>query len=77
MLNHSLFEVCAKIGGQPWAIDELPHFYETTMCIGYHVSHETLSFVSTFNSKCNRYWSKCLSLRTKLTDDSKLKQDML
>jgi len=68
-----LFEVCSKIGGIPWALDELPHFYECSMAIGYHVSNDMISFTSTWNSKCTRYWSKYLSIQTPVSDEPKLK----
>ena len=77
LCNYSLFEICAKIGGQPWAIDDLPNFYECSMAVGYHVSNDIISYVSTFNSKCTRFWSKPLSLQTTITDEPKLKQDTL
>jgi aubergine-like protein len=36
--NKIIVQLCAKIGGEPWAINELPYFYESSMCIGYHVN---------------------------------------
>ena len=35
--NKVLMQLCAKIGGEPWALNELPFFYSCTMVAGYHV----------------------------------------
>lgn len=73
MCNHCLFETCAKIGGQPWAMEEMPHFYECSMALAYHVSNDIVSMVATFNSKCTRFWSKCLSIKIPVLDEPKMK----
>lgn len=31
--------MCAKIGGEPWAIDDLPYFDDATMVCGMDVYH--------------------------------------
>ena len=35
--NKVLIHLCAKIGGEPWALNELPFFYSCTMVAGYYV----------------------------------------
>lgn len=62
-LNHCLFEVCFKIGGIPWAIDDLPFFYEATMVVGYHVSEQNVAFVSSYNSKATKLYSQVGSIK--------------
>ena len=47
------------------------------MALGYHVSQDMISMVSSINSKCNRYWSKQMSLKTNLVDEPNLKKETL
>ena len=38
--NRTMMQLCAKIGGEPWAIDELPFFYQCSMAAGYYVTND-------------------------------------
>jgi hypothetical protein len=51
-------QLCAKVGGEPWAIAELPYCSRLTTTIGIHVTEESVSVVSSMNQSCTRYWSK-------------------
>lgn len=37
--NKILIQMVAKIGGEPWAINELPFFHLCSMTAGYYVSN--------------------------------------
>lgn len=60
--NKLLIQLCSKIGGEPWAINELPFFYDCTMVAGYYVTDKVLSYTASLNAKATRYWSKCLNI---------------
>ena len=62
-LNHCLFEVCMKIGGVPWSIDDLPYFYEASMILSYYATEDNIAMVSSYNSKGTRLYSQIGSLR--------------
>nr|AEX87961.1 Otiwi11 [Sterkiella histriomuscorum] len=62
--NKLLVQICAKVGGEPWAIQELPYFYECTMIVGFYVSDNIISYVCSLNSKVTRYWSKYINIMT-------------
>lgn len=56
--------MCAKIGGEPWAINDLPFFDERTMVCGMDVYHNTnlkaqsiLAFCASINQRATKYWS--------------------
>lgn len=57
-----LFQLCAKIGGEPWALSELPFFYDCSMVLGYFVFEDIISMSVSLNQKVSRYWSKCLKI---------------
>lgn len=60
--NRTMMQLCAKVGGEPWAIDELPFFYQCSMAAGYFISHNRIAFVGSLNQKATRYWSKSMQL---------------
>ena len=60
--NRLMMQLCAKVGGEPWAIDELPFFYQCSMAVGYFVDDKQLALVGSLNQKATRYWSKGLPL---------------
>lgn len=60
--NRILFQVCAKIGGEPWALNDLPFFFSCTTAVGYHVFDNLITFTCSLNQKATRYWSKALPL---------------
>ena len=35
--NRLMMQLTAKVGGEPWAIEELPFFYQCSMAAGYFV----------------------------------------
>ena len=62
--NKILMQICAKVGGIPWIVDELPFSSEPTMIIGIDVYHKTsnknqslLAFCATMNRHFSKYWS--------------------
>lgn len=57
-------QICAKIGGVPWAIEQLPLFDKRTMICGVKTYHENkegllsvLGFVASYNKTATKYWS--------------------
>ena len=57
-------QICAKIGGIPWAVSELPFFDKRTMVCGLDAYHDgedgllsVLGFVASYNRTCTKYWS--------------------
>ena len=57
-----MMQLCAKVGGEPWAIDELPFFYQCSMAVGYFIDDKQIALVGSMNQKATRYWSKGLPL---------------
>jgi aubergine-like protein len=54
--NKILIQICAKVGGEPWAVSHLPYFDEPTMVCGIDVFHKVgngnksvLAFCGSFN----------------------------
>ncbi|CDW86755.1 macronuclear development protein 1 [Stylonychia lemnae] len=72
--NKLIMQICAKIGGEPWAISELPYFYDCTMVSGYYITSNLISYVCSLNSKATRYWSKCLSVTNEQGDSQIVQQ---
>ena len=59
-----LIQICAKVGGEPWAVDNLPYFDDVTMVCGMDVYHNTgsnsksiLAFCASVNPRATQYWS--------------------
>jgi aubergine-like protein len=54
-------QICAKIGGEPWAIDKIPFSDKPTMIVGLDVYNKgTKSFIgccATFNHTFTKYLS--------------------
>lgn len=57
-------QICAKIGGVPWAIDHLPLFDKRTIICGIKTYHENkegllsvLGLVASYNKTATKYWS--------------------
>ena len=60
----------AKLGGQPWAISDMPASFNNkpTMVVGYDVFHKPkansyLAFCATTNRNFNQYWSSYIQQR--------------
>lgn len=60
-----LIQMCAKIGGEPWAMNELPFMDDKTMVCGMDVYHNTgqkansiLAFCASINQRATKFWSK-------------------
>ena len=56
--------MCAKIGGEPWAVNDMPFFDEPTMVCGMDVYHNTslgsksiLAFCASTNQRGTKFWS--------------------
>ena len=67
IVSKILIQICAKIGGVPWTIDEMPLLDRPAMVCGldvYHATHlgrkSVLGFCSSFNNSATRYWSKSI-----------------
>lgn len=79
-------QMCAKIGGIPWTVDDLPFFNERTMVCGLDVYHDTESengistygFVASYNRTCTKFWPSS-AVMPKAGDELclKLKQVMI
>jgi len=75
-VNKILIQICAKIGGEPWAVDPLPFTNIPTMVCGIDVFKSSgkvsmLGFTSTFNKTFTRYMSNA-----KVYDEDK-KEDII
>lgn len=59
-----LIQICAKIGGEPWAMSQLPFFNAPAMVCGIDVYHKVgdgtksiLAFTASNNKRATQYWS--------------------
>jgi len=62
-------QMCAKIGGIPWAVDAMPFMDKKTMICGLSVFHEqeeaptsVLGLVASYNKTGTKYWSSTQQL---------------
>ena len=63
--NKILIQICAKIGGIPWTISNLPYTDKPTMMVGIDVYHKTtnqkkhsiLAFCATVDRYFTKYWT--------------------
>lgn len=62
--NKILIQICAKIGGEPWAIDDMPFFDAPAMVCGLDVYHKAgsgnrsiLAFTASVNPRATQFWS--------------------
>ena len=44
-----MMQLCAKVGGEPWSITELPYFTRPTAVVGVHVGKDSASVVCSLN----------------------------
>ena len=59
-----LIQICAKIGGLPWAIETMPFLDKRTMLCGLTVFHEKVNgpisimgLIASYNKTGTKYWS--------------------
>jgi aubergine-like protein len=65
--NKILVQICAKVGGIPWSISDMPFTEQPTMLVGVDTYHKhqgkkkraILSMVATMNKTFSKYWSTC------------------
>jgi len=64
IVSKILIQICAKVGGIPWAVDNLPLMDKPTMVCGMDVFHSTsngnksvLAFCASLNNSSTRYFS--------------------
>lgn len=64
IVNKILIQINAKIGGIPWAVDNLPLMDKPTMICGMDVFHSTslgkksvLALTASMNVTATKYWS--------------------
>ena len=67
IVSKVMIQICAKIGGIPWTIDEMPLLDRPSMVCGasFYQSPELgrksiLGFCSSFNKSATKYWSKSI-----------------
>lgn len=67
IVSKILIQICAKIGGVPWTINEMPLLERPAMVCGldvYHATHlgrkSVLGFCASFNNSATKYWSKSI-----------------
>lgn len=67
IVSKILIQICAKLGGIPWAVDQLPLMDKPTMVCGLDVFHNTslgkksvLGFCASINDSATKFWSKTL-----------------
>ena len=65
IVSRILIQICAKIGGVPWTVDQIPLLDKPTMVCGidvYHATHlgrkSVLGFCASFNNSATKYMSK-------------------
>lgn len=63
IVNKILIQINAKIGGEPWALTDMPFLNQPTMIVGYDIHHKKrqkslLAICATINKQANKYWSK-------------------
>ena len=44
-----MLKLCAKIGGEPWAVSDLPYFTQLSIAIGVHVTDNQVCAVVSLN----------------------------
>jgi len=47
--NKIMIQMCAKIGGEPWALNYLPFFYSCTSAVGYWVFDNLIAYTCSLN----------------------------
>jgi aubergine-like protein len=61
VINKVLMQICAKVGGEPWAIDNLPFTRQPTIIIGLDVYNKNnraiIGCCGTLNNTFTRYSS--------------------
>jgi len=64
IINKVLIQICAKVGGIPWAVDSLPLMDRPSMICGMDVFHQTgagkksvLGFCASLNNSSTKYFS--------------------
>lgn len=61
VVNKILMQMCAKIGGEPWAIDKLPFVSVPTMVVGIDVYNKSgksiIGCCASFNNRFTKYLS--------------------
>jgi len=61
VVNKILIQICAKIGGEPWAIDNMPFTSKPTMVCSYEIygvrdlKFPFLAFTATYNKNLTKY----------------------
>lgn len=67
IVSKILIQMCAKLGGIPWAVDNLPFMDKPTMICGLDVFHATnlgkksvLALSASINNSATVYWSTCV-----------------
>jgi aubergine len=67
--NKILIQICAKIGGEPWAISDMPFFDKPTMICGIDVynkvgnsSRSIMAFTASINQRATKFWS-CVKIQ--------------
>ena len=65
IVSKILIQICAKIGGIPWTIDQMPLLEKPTMICGIDVYHQTalekksvIGFCCSIYKTATKYWSK-------------------
>lgn len=61
VVNKILMQMCAKIGGEPWAVDKLPFTNVPTMVVGIDIynkgSNTIVGCCASYNDKFTKYLS--------------------
>jgi aubergine-like protein len=62
VINKVLLQICAKVGGEPWAISEIPFTSEPTMVVGLDVYNKLGKTILGCCATINRNYTKYVSL---------------
>jgi aubergine len=67
IVSKVLIQICAKIGGIPWTVEQMPLLDMPAMVCGldvYHATHlgrkSVAGFCASFNNSATKYWSKSI-----------------
>eukprot|EP00347_Sterkiella_histriomuscorum_P022394 403330644 len=81
--NKILIQICAKIGGEPWAISDMPYFNKPTMICGMDVYHKIgqgtksiLAVTASINQRATKYWS-CARVQDEGQEISNILQEIM
>ena len=62
VINKVLIQICAKLDGEPWIINDLPYTSEPAMIISFCIYKDIITSCGTYNITFSKYFSKTVTL---------------